>query len=161
MTRHRPIRDAYGYFLGIPTRWMDNDVYRHVNNVTYYSWFDTVVARFLLGTGTINMTDSPVIGVVVETQCTYHAPIAFPDSVTAGLRVERLGTTSIRYGIAIFREDEMAASAHGHFVHVYVDRATQTRPQALPAELRAAAATLMTSHGQQDNHQLHSAARHG
>ncbi len=143
MSKARPTRAEYRYFLEIPTRWMDNDVYRHVNNVTYYSWFDTVVARFLLGSGAINLVDSPVIGVVVETLCRYHAPIAFPETVTAGLRVERLGNTSIRYGIAIFREDDDAASAEGHFVHVYVDRATQTRPQKLPEALRAAAAALL------------------
>jgi acyl-CoA thioester hydrolase len=142
MSRPRPTRADYRFFLEIPTRWMDNDVYRHVNNVTYYSWFDTVVARFLLGSGAINLTDSPVIGVVVETLCRYHAPIAFPDTVTAGLRVERLGNTSIRYGIAIFRENEEIASAEGYFVHVYVDRATQTKPQPLPAPLRDAAAGL-------------------
>lgn len=142
MPKTLPTRAEYGFFLEIPTRWMDNDVYRHVNNVTYYSWFDTVVARFLLGSGAINLTDSPVIGVVVETLCRYHAPIAFPETVTAGLRVERLGTTSIRYGIAIFREDDQVASADGHFVHVYVDRATQTRPTPLPARLREAAAAL-------------------
>ena len=143
MPKRLPTRAEYRFFLDIPTRWMDNDVYRHVNNVTYYSWFDTVVARFLLGSGAINLTDSPVIGVVVETLCRYHAPVAFPETVSAGLRVERLGNTSIRYGIAIFREGEEAASAEGHFVHVYVDRATQTKPQPLPALLREAAVALL------------------
>ena len=143
MPKRLPSRAEYRYFLDIPTRWMDNDVYRHVNNVTYYSWFDTAIARFLLGSGAINLTDSPVVGVVVETLCRYHAPIAFPETVTAGLRVERLGTTSIRYGVGIFREGEDSASADGHFVHVFVDRATQTRPTPLPDELRAAAATLL------------------
>jgi acyl-CoA thioester hydrolase len=143
MVKSPPTRADYRYFLEIPTRWMDNDVYRHVNNVTYYSWFDTVVARFLLGSGAINLIDSPVIGVVVETLCRYHSPIAFPESVAAGLRVERLGTTSIRYGIAIFRATEDVASAEGHFVHVYVDRATQTRPTPLPAALRSAAEALV------------------
>lgn len=143
MPKRLPSRAEYRYFLDIPTRWMDNDVYRHVNNVTYYSWFDTVIARFLLGSGAINLTDSPVVGVVVETLCRYHAPIAFPETVTAGLRVERLGTTSIRYGVGIFREGEETASADGHFVHVFVDRATQTRPTPLPDALRAAAATLL------------------
>lgn len=143
MPKRLPSRAEYRYFLEIPTRWMDNDVYRHVNNVTYYSWFDTVIARFLLGSGAINLTDSPVVGVVVETLCRYHAPIAFPETVTAGLRVERLGTTSIRYGVGIFREGEETASADGHFVHVFVDRATQTRPTPLPDALRAAAATLL------------------
>jgi acyl-CoA thioester hydrolase len=145
VSKPRPTRAEYRYFIEIPTRWMDNDVYRHVNNVTYYSWFDTVVARFLLGSGAINLTDSAVIGVVVETLCRYHAPIAFPETVTAGLRVERLGHTSIRYGIAIFRKDEAVASAEGHFVHVYVDRATQTRPTRLPDALREAAAALVVA----------------
>jgi acyl-CoA thioester hydrolase len=145
MAKHAPSRAEYRFFLDIPTRWMDNDVYRHVNNVTYYSWFDTIVARFLLGTGAVNLTDSPVIGVVVETLCRYHAPIAFPETVTAGLRVERLGTTSIRYGIAIFRAGEQNASAEGHFVHVYVDRETQSRPTPLPEGLRAAAAALIVA----------------
>ena len=145
MPKRLPSRAEYRYFLDIPTRWMDNDVYRHVNNVTYYSWFDTVIARFLLGSGAINLTDSPVVGVVVETLCRYHAPIAFPETVTAGLRVERLGTTSIRYGVGIFREGEETASADGHFVHVFVDRATQTQPTPLPDALRAAAATLLVA----------------
>lgn len=150
MPRPAPgLRSAYRYHRAIPTRWMDNDVYRHVNNVTYYCWFDTVVARFLLGTGAINLVDSPVIGVVVETLCRYHAPIAFPETVTAGLRVERLGNTSIRYGIAIFREDEDSASADGHFVHVYVDRATQAKPQPLPALLREAAGALVVENAPQ------------
>ena len=143
MLKSLPARADYRYFLEITTRWMDNDVYRHVNNVTYYSWFDTVVARFLLDSGAINLVDSPVIGVVVETLCRYHRPITFPENVAAGLRVERLGTTSIRYGIAIFRSGEDVASAEGHFVHVYVDRATQTRPTPLPAALRSAAEALV------------------
>ena len=143
MNKILPKRADYGFFLAIPTRWMDNDIYGHVNNVTYYSYFDTVVARFLLGSGAINLVDSPVIGVVVETQCRFHAPIAFPDDITAGLRVERVGNTSIRYGIAIFRGDADDASAEGHFVHVYVDRATQRRPTALPEALRLAATALL------------------
>jgi len=145
MPKRLPTRAGYRFFHAITTRWMDNDVYRHVNNVAYYSWFDTVVARFLLGTGAVNLTDSAVVGVVVETLCRYHAPISFPEEVTAGLRVERLGTTSIRYGIAIFRGEDEAASAEGHFVHVYVDRATLTRPTPLPDALRAAAAALIVT----------------
>ena len=145
MTKQRPKRADYRFFLPIPTRWMDNDIYGHVNNVTYYSYFDTVVARFLLGSGAINLVDSPVIGVVVETQCRFHAPIAFPDDITAALRVERVGNTSIRYGIGIFRGAEEEASAEGHFVHVYVDRATQRRPTPLPAVLRDAALELLVN----------------
>lgn len=143
MSKILPKRLDYGFFLIIPTRWMDNDIYGHINNVTYYLYFDTVVARFLLGSGAINLVDSAVIGVVVETQCRFHAPIAFPDEVTAGLRVERLGNSSIRYGIGIFRGDADIVSAEGHFVHVYVDRATQRRPTPLPEILRHAAALLL------------------
>jgi acyl-CoA thioester hydrolase len=143
MTKLRPRRDAYRFFLAIPTRWADNDVYGHVNNTVYYEWFDTVVARFLLGSDAITLGDSPVIGLVVETQCRYHAPIGFPDTVTAALRVARIGNTSVRYEIAIFREDESEASADGHFVHVYVDRATQKKPVPLAAAFRAALAQLV------------------
>ncbi|SFK88153.1 acyl-CoA thioesterase [Falsiroseomonas stagni] len=152
MTKALPSRADYRYFLAIPTRWMDNDIYGHVNNVTYYSYFDTVVARFLLGEGAINLVDSPVIGVVVETQCRFHAPIAFPEEITAGLRVERLGNTSIRYGIGIFKGEEVVASAEGHFVHVYVDRATQRRPTPLPDRLRQAASGILVT-GTDDTNQ--------
>jgi acyl-CoA thioester hydrolase len=144
MNKPLPTRADYRRFLEIPTRWSDNDVYRHVNNVIYYSYFDTVVARFLLDSGAIDMEGSPVIGVVVETQCRFHAPISFPDMVVAGLRVERIGNTSVRYGIGIFRAEEPQVSAEGHFVHVYVDRATQRRPTPLPDTLRAALAPLHT-----------------
>jgi len=143
MTKKLPERADYRFFLDIPTRWMDNDIYGHINNVTYYSYFDTVVARFLLGSGAINLVDSAVIGVVVETQCRFHAPIAFPDAVTAGLRVERVGNTSIRYGVGIFRGEAQQVCAEGHFVHVYVDRATQRRPTPLPEILRQAATAIL------------------
>ena len=143
MTKILPCRSDYRFFLPIPTRWMDNDIYGHVNNVTYYSYFDTVVARFLLGADVIDLSDSAVIGVVVETQCRFHAPTAFPDDLTAGLRVERLGRTSIRYGIGIFRGEDDVVSAEGHFVHVYVDRATRRLPIPLPITLRAAATNLI------------------
>jgi acyl-CoA thioester hydrolase len=138
----RGTRADYRFFLPIPTRWMDNDVYGHVNNVTYYSWFDTVVARFLIDSGFLHIPTAPVIGLVVETQCRYFAPIAFPDMITAGLRCGRAGNTSVRYEIAIFRNDEDAASAEGHFVHVYVDRATQKRTTPLPDLLRGALAGI-------------------
>jgi len=143
MAKQRPGREAYRFFLAIPTRWADNDVYGHVNNVVYYEWFDTVVARFLLGASAITLDDSPVIGLVVETLCRYHAPVGFPDTVTAGLRVARIGNTSVRYEIAIFREDEAEAAADGHFVHVYVDRAPQRSPPPLAPGFRAALAALL------------------
>jgi acyl-CoA thioester hydrolase len=130
-------RTAYRHFQRIPTRWMDNDVYGHVNNVVYYSYFDTVVNQYLIEQGVLDIERSQVIGLVVETQCRYFAPLTFPDTVTAGLRVARLGNSSVRYEIGLFRNDEDAAAAQGHFIHVYVDRATR-RPATLPADLRAA-----------------------
>ena len=142
MARDRGTRAEYRFFLPIPTRWMDNDVYGHVNNVTYYSWFDTVVARFLIDSGFLHVPTAEVIGLVVETQCRYFAPIAFPDQVTAGLRCGRAGNTSVRYEIGIFRGDDEVAAAEGHFVHVYVDRATQKTPTPLPPLLRSALAGI-------------------
>jgi acyl-CoA thioester hydrolase len=108
-----------------------------VNNVVYYSYFDTVVNQYLIEQGALDIVTSPVIGLVVETQCRYFAPITFPDRVEAGLRVAHLGTSSVRYEVGLFRDDEPTASAQGHFVHVYVDRAT-TRPGPLPEPLRRA-----------------------
>ena len=143
MTRAAPdSRADYRHFLAITTRWIDNDVYRHVNNVVYYSWFDTVVNQYLVERGVLDIEESPVIGLVVETQCHYFSPIAFPDTVHAGLRVAKLGTSSVRYEIGIFRNAEMQAAAQGHFVHVYVDRASK-RPTPLPAALRAVLEALV------------------
>lgn len=142
MTRADPAgRGDYRHFLAITTRWMDNDVYRHVNNVVYYSYFDTVVNQYLVDRGVLDIEKSPVIGLVVETQCHYFSPIAFPDTVHAGLRVAKLGTSSVRYEIGIFRNADMQAAAQGHFVHVYVDRASG-RPTPLPATLRSALEAL-------------------
>lgn len=135
-------RHDYRHFLSIPTRWMDNDVYGHVNNVVYYSYFDTVVNKWLVDAGLLDIANSPVIGLVVETQCRYFAPVAFPDRVDAGLRVARLGRSSVRYEIGLFRNDEPQASAEGHFVHVYVNRATG-RPVALPDPMREALSRLL------------------
>ncbi len=132
-----PRRDEYRHFLSIPTRWMDNDVYGHVNNVVYYSYFDTVVNRYLIEAGVLDFRDGAVIGLVVETTCRYFQPLAFPEVIDAGLRVSRLGRSSVRYEIAIFRRGENEAAASGHFVHVYVDRASR-RPVPLPGDLRAA-----------------------
>lgn len=130
-------RADYRHFLPITTRWMDNDVYGHVNNVVYYSYFDTVVNRYLIESGALDIAASPVIGLVVETGCRYAKPIAFPEAVTAGLRVARLGSSSVRYEIGLFREGDDGAAAEGHFIHVYVDRATR-RPTPLPEGLRSA-----------------------
>ncbi|MEX3636793.1 acyl-CoA thioesterase [Paraburkholderia sp. BR14320] len=130
-------RAAYPHFLSITTRWMDNDVYGHVNNVVYYSYFDTVVNEYLIRAGVLDFEHGATIGLVVETQCNYFAPLVFPDRIDAGLRVARLGTSSVRYEVGLFRDGDEAPAAQGHFVHVYVDRATR-RPVNLPAELRAA-----------------------
>ena len=137
-------RERYRRFLEIPTRWMDNDVYGHVNNVVYYSYFDTVVNGYLISSGALDIEKSQVIGLVVETQCRYFKPITFPDAVHAGLRVARLGNSSVRYEIAIFRNGEQTAAAQGHFVHVYVDRESR-RPAELPQELREALERILVS----------------
>ena len=117
-------RDSYRHFQDITTRWMDNDAYGHVNNVIYYSYFDTVVNSYLIAHGALDIAKSSVIGLVAETHCNYFSPLAFPELVRAGLRVAHLGTSSVRYEIGLFRGNEDAAAAQGHFVHVYVDRAT-------------------------------------
>ncbi|PYE52864.1 acyl-CoA thioester hydrolase [Deinococcus yavapaiensis KR-236] len=123
---------------------MDNDVYGHVNNVVYYSYFDTVVNAYLIERGVLDLRGAGVIGLVVETGCRYFAPLAFPEVVTAGLRVAKLGTSSVRYEIGLFRAEEDVVSAFGHFVHVYVDRETR-RPTPLPNDLRAALTALSES----------------
>jgi len=129
-------RDAYAAFRPITTRWMDNDVYGHVNNVVYYSFFDTAVNGLLVDAGALDIHAGEVIGLVVETRCNYFAPIAFPQAVTAGVRVARLGRSSVRYEIGLYAGDATGSAAAGHFVHVYVDRATR-RPVPLPDALRA------------------------
>lgn len=129
-------RAAYRHFLAIPTRWMDNDVYGHVNNVVYYTWFDTAVNRMLIAEGLLDIHGGDSIGLVVETGCRYFASTAFPDRITAGIRVAKLGTSSVRYEIGLFRGDEDEAAAVGFFVHVYVDRGTR-RPKALGDLMRA------------------------
>lgn len=142
MTRLQPNRrDAYRHFITITTRWMDNDVYRHVNNVVYYSFFDTAVNEYLMRQGVLDLVDSPVVSLVVDTGCQFFNPVSFPDMVHCGLRVAHLGTSSVRYEIGIFRNEEPLAAAQGHFVHVACDRHTQ-RPVILPDNLRLALAPL-------------------
>ena len=136
-------RADYRWFTEIPTRWMDNDVYGHVNNVTYYSWIDTAVAQFLIANQVLDLGASTEVGLVVETQCRYFAQISFPDLVTCGIRCGRLGGSSIRYELGIFRNAEDRASAEGHFVHVYVARAEQTRTVPVQPRLRDAATRLL------------------
>lgn len=124
------------------TRWADNDAYAHVNNVVYYAFFDSAVNRHLIEQGALRIGTSPVIGLVVESQCRYFSSIGFPDVVTVGLRVAHLGNSSVRYEIAIFRNQEDVASALGYFVHVYVDRES-SRPTAIPKDTRAVLAALI------------------
>ncbi|HEX7687821.1 MAG TPA: thioesterase family protein [Burkholderiaceae bacterium] len=135
-------RSAFAAFSPITTRWMDNDVYGHVNNVVYYSFFDTAVNGLLIAAGALDIHAGAVIGLVVETQCNYFAPIAFPQAVSAGVRVARLGGSSVRYEIGLFADDAPQSAASGHFVHVYVDRATR-RPVPLPGPLAAVLRTWM------------------
>jgi acyl-CoA thioester hydrolase len=127
-------RGAYRHFSPITTRWMDNDAYGHINNVVYYSYFDTVVNRYLIDAGVLDVQRGDVIGLVVETHCNYFSSLAFPQEVEAGLRVAHLGSSSVRYEIGLFGIDESLTAASGHFVHVYVDRATR-RPAKLPPAL--------------------------
>ena len=129
-------RSGYRVFRSIGTRWMDNDAYGHVNNVVYYSWFDTAVNAHLIEQGALDIQGSPVIGLVVETQCNYFASVEFPQTVEAGLRVARVGKSSVRYEVGLFVQGEPMTAAKGHFVHVYVDRTTR-RPAPLPAKLKA------------------------
>jgi acyl-CoA thioester hydrolase len=138
----RPVRDAFRHYQRIPTRWMDNDAYAHVNNVVYYAWFDTVVNEHLIRAGGLDITRSPAIGLVVETHCRFFAPLAFPDAVDAGMAVTRLGRSSVAYAIGLFREGDAAAAAVGRFVHVWVDR-TSRRPVDIPAPVRAALVPLV------------------
>ncbi|MDD0838655.1 thioesterase family protein [Curvibacter sp. HBC61] len=129
-------RTAYAAFRTITTRWMDNDVYGHVNNVVYYSWFDTAVNAYLIEQGVLDIHQGATIGLVIETQCNYFAPLAFPQNIEAGIRVARLGNSSVRYEVGLFAEGAPLTAAKGHFVHVYVDRETR-RPVPVPAPLRA------------------------
>ena len=134
-------RDHYRHFLTIPTRWMDNDVYGHVNNVVYYSYFDTVVNKFLIEQGQLDYSKGKVVGLVVETKCQYFAPIAFPDVVVAGIRVAHIGTSSVRYEIGLFKNDEDNPAAVGHFVHVYVTR-SGNKPTPLSTQMRSVLAKI-------------------
>ncbi|MCC2635056.1 MAG: thioesterase, partial [Ramlibacter sp.] len=129
-------------FRTINTRWMDNDAYGHVNNVVYYSWFDTAVNAHLIEQGVLDIHGGETIGLVVETGCNYFAPVEFPQTVEAGLRVARLGNTSVRYEVGLFLQGEPLTVAKGHFVHVYVDRATR-RPTSVPAPLKKVLEALL------------------
>jgi acyl-CoA thioester hydrolase len=130
-------RAAYRWFVDVPTRWNDNDVYGHVNNVVYYAYFDTVINRFLIAEGGLDIHAGAIIGLCVESQCAFLAAVSFPAELEAGLRVAHIGKSSVRYEVAIFARGAEVAAAQGHFVHVFVDRAAR-RPVELPAPLRAA-----------------------
>ena len=135
-------RAAYKAFRTLATRWADNDVYGHVNNVVYYSWFDTAINGLLMEQGAIDIHAGAVIGVVVETQCNYFAPLAFPENVVVGMRVAYVGSSSVRYELGIFPADPtLPSAATGHFVHVYVDRVSR-KPTALPVTLTNVLETL-------------------
>ena len=134
-------RSAYRAFREIGTRWADNDVYGHVNNVVYYSWFDTAVNAHLIEHGALDIHHGDTIGLVIETQCNYFAPLAFPQAVEAGLRVGHMGSSSVRYEVGLFAQGEGQTAARGHFVHVYVDKATR-RPVPLSPALKRVLETL-------------------
>lgn len=134
-------RSAFPHFLALPTRWMDNDSYGHVNNVNYYSFFDTAVNQFLIGRGVLDIHSDNIVGFVVETSCAYFSSISFPDLIHVGVRVARLGNSSVRYELALYRNDDPLPSAAGHFVHVYVDRRSNKSVQ-IPEKVRAVLETL-------------------
>ena len=136
-----PTRADFAAFRPVTTRWMDNDAYGHVNNVVYYSWFDTAVNAHLVEQGALDPAAGDVVGVVVETGCRYHAPVSFPEPVEIGLRVERVGETSVAYALGVFRAGEERAAADGGFVHVYVERAAM-RPVPVPEAVRRAVLPL-------------------
>ena len=135
-------RAAYRHFQTITTRWLDNDAYGHVNNTVYYTYFDTAVNTFLINHKVLDVQSGAVIGLVVETQCNYFTPLTFPDTVHVGLRVSKLGNSSVCYEVGIFRNNDTAACAQGHFVHVYVDR--QSRKSAMiPENMRKVLQTIL------------------
>ena len=138
------LRGDYRYFHSISTRWHDNDIYGHVNNVAYYSYFDTAANAYLVETGGFDPQNATVIGVVVESMCQYRSPVAFPDVLDAGLRVGKLGTSSVRYEIGIFRQGADEAAAFGHFVHVFVGR-RDMKPVPIPAPLRGALEKILVA----------------
>jgi acyl-CoA thioester hydrolase len=136
-------RGQFPHFIMISTRWMDNDVYGHVNNVVYYAYFDTVINRYLIAEGGLDIAGGPVIGIAAESHCRYRRPITFPTDVDAGLRVGKLGRSSVRYEIGLFPRGEAEVAAEGWFVHVFVDRVTR-RPTPIPDGLRAALEKLVS-----------------
>ncbi|MGD9837100.1 MAG: acyl-CoA thioesterase [Afipia sp.] len=129
------LRSGYAYFQLMTTRWMDNDSYRHMNNTTYYSFFDSIVNQYLIENGALDVEKSEVIGLVAETMCRYFRSVGFPSRLDVGLRASHIGNSSVRYEVALFRGDDNEASAQGHLVHVYVERASG-RPVPIPEKLK-------------------------
>lgn len=144
MNPEQNTRSAYPYTLAIPTRWRDNDLYQHVNNVVYYAFFDTVIGHYLMTVGQLDYTRDTVVGFAVETHCQFFKPVAFPDVVDAGLRVGKIGNSSVRYEIGIFKEDEDTLVAAGYFVHVFVDRNTNQSTR-IPDKIRTALEKITVS----------------
>jgi acyl-CoA thioester hydrolase len=145
MASERPTAAAYRYFTPITTRWMDNDIYGHVNNVAYYSYFDTAANHYLITQGGLDIASGDIIGLVVESHCAFHAPLEYPSQLRAGVRVDKLGNRAVTYGLAIFDDGELAA-AHGYVVHVFVDRTTR-KPVPIPPRLRDALAKIAVQGG--------------
>lgn len=138
MHQDKPLlRSAYRAFFELPTRWIDNDIYGHVNNVNYYSFFDTAIAHYLIREGGLDPASDRHIGFCIENGCRYRKPINFPQAITAGLRVGRLGRSSVRYEIGLFRDDDEETAADGYFIHVFVDRQTE-EPHPVPDMIRTA-----------------------
>ncbi|QIH05621.1 MULTISPECIES: thioesterase family protein [unclassified Pseudomonas] len=144
MSESMPQRGDYRHFQPIITRWHDNDVYGHVNNVTYYSFFDTAVNTYLIEQGGLDIHDGEVVGFVVSSACDYFASIAFPERIEVGLRVGKLGNSSVQYELAVFKSGEEEPCAAGRVVHVFVDRASN-QPVPIPVVLRAALEQLLVT----------------
>ena len=140
-------RVDYAYFKSISTRWVDNDVYGHVNNAVYYTYFDTVCNAFLIEKGGLDISSSPVVGFIVASSCQYVSPIKFPSQITAGMRVNRIGTRSVEYGVGIFRDDETTVSAHGTFTHVFVNRQS-AKSENIPPKILAALSEIYADEAQ-------------
>lgn len=138
---YRPCRDDFARFYTLGTRWGDHDSYGHVQNVIYYSFFDSAITQFLVEQGTLDIDSSPVIGLIVESSCTFFSPVTFPDQVTVGMRIAHLGNSSVRYDLGIFRNDESEVCALGYVVYVYVDR-TNNSPMPIPPSVREELRTL-------------------
>ena len=140
----RLTRGDFRIFRAIPTRWHDNDAYGHVNNAVYYQWFDTAVNAYLIEHQALDIHQGQTIGLVVETQCHYFSPLAFPQTVETGIRVSRIGTSSVRYEVGVFGPQQTLSAAHGHFIHVYVDQSTRRPVSQLPATLKTALEPLLS-----------------